>query len=406
MVLCDRDTFFLVKEEVPRIACAPRIDALTGLRILPALGVLLSHLKAPPWAGPHVKAFLDSGYAGVTIFFVLSGFVLTHNYFDRLAQPSAKRVWSYLVARLARVYPLYLLMLVWLSFSALWRGTVDKPLWWTHALALQAWTGTLGEAYAFNAPGWSISVEFFLYACFPLFVWVLGPALRRPRNVAAVLLVVVCGMAVTTGYFYVKGYAALPPDDPSSSHRWLFRNPLCRMGDFLLGMGTARFLALRAPIPERLLRWGGLLGVVLIVAIMCWPAHVYSAVSWDVSYALPATALIFCLAATPSSLGSRWLATKPLLLLGEASYALYLCHVHALDRLSLGRLPADAWLAMHALTITLVVAFAVGLHVAIERPARELLRAWLDPFAPPRATSTVAQPRALGEPPPRRGLAE
>jgi peptidoglycan/LPS O-acetylase OafA/YrhL len=79
--------------------------------------------------------------------------------------------------------------------------------------------------------------------------------------------------------------------------------------------------------------------------------------------------------------------------------------------MSLGRLPPEAWLVTHALTILLVVAIAVGLHVAIERPSRELLRNWFDPLAP-RRRAVVSEPVvtdrsvALAEAPPRPGLAE
>lgn len=375
-----------------------RIDALTGLRILPALLVLLSHLRPPPWAGPHLKTFLASGYGGVTVFFVLSGFVLTHNYFERFAhRPGLRTLVSYFVARLARVYPLYLLILVWVSFPGLWLGKANVSLWLEHALGLQAWSGKLDEVYRFNPPGWSISVELFLYACFPLLVFLLLPALRRPRRIGGSLLLVVALMAATTFYFQHAGYADLAIEDPRSAHRWLYRHPLCRLGDFLLGMLAARLVATLPRVPARALQWGAALSTASLVGIMCWPAHLNSAASWDLSLALPAAVLIFCLAAAPASLASRWLATKPMLLMGEASYALYLCHYGMLRRLNLGKLPPDAWLPATALTILFAVVFAIGLHIAIERPARELLRAWLDPLAPGRVTARrVPAPAARG----------
>jgi len=315
-------------------ARAPRIDALTGLRILPALAVLLSHVGAPPWAGPHLSAFFDSGYAGVTVFFVLSGFVLTHNYFDRfVGQFSARLVVSYFAARLVRVYPLYLLVLVWVTFPALWQGPLNHELWLKHALGLQAWLGTLEDVYAFNGPGWSISVEFFLYVSFPLLVSLLLPVLSTPRRIGVALVFVVGLMAGVTLYFYLAGYAQLPWTDPRSAHRWLYRNPACRLGDFLLGMLAARLVACKLALPPRWIGRGMVLASAAIVALMCWPAHVWSAASWDISFALPGAALIFFLASAPPSSRSRWLASRPLVLLGEASYALYLCHVTALGRL-------------------------------------------------------------------------
>ena len=366
----------------PSRARAPRIDALTGLRIFPALAVLLSHLRAPPWAGPHLSAFFDSGYAGVTVFFVLSGFVLTHNYFDRfVGQLSLRLVVSYFAARLVRVYPLYLLVLLWVTFPALSSGSLNDELWLKHALGLQAWLGTLQDVYAFNAPGWSISVEFFLYASFPLLVSLLLPVLRTPRRIGVALVLVLGLISGLTLYFYVAGYANLPWTDARSAHRWLYRNPACRLGDFLLGMLAARLVACKLAIPPRWIFRGAALASAVIVALMCWPAHVWSAASWDISYALPGAALIFFLASAPPSPGLRWLASKPLVLLGEASYALYLCHATALDRLGVGLLGGTAWLAGSGLTVLLILAFAIGLHVGFERPARELLRAVLDPLS-------------------------
>lgn len=344
--------------------------------------MLLSHVGAPPWAGPHLSAFFDSGYAGVTVFFVLSGFVLTHNYFDRfVGQFSARLVVSYFAARLVRVYPLYLLVLVWVTFPALWQGPLNHELWLKHALGLQAWLGTLEDVYAFNGPGWSISVEFFLYVSFPLLVSLLLPVLSTPRRIGVALVFVVGLMAGVTLYFYLAGYAQLPWTDPRSAHRWLYRNPACRLGDFLLGMLAARLVACKLALPPRWIGRGMVLASAAIVALMCWPAHVWSAASWDISFALPGAALIFFLASAPPSSRSRWLASRPLVLLGEASYALYLCHVTALGRLGVGEFGGTGWLAANALTVLLVLALAIGLHMGFERPARELLRAVLDPLS-------------------------
>src|SRR5262249_51531485 len=111
---------------------------------------------------------------------------------------------------------------------------------------------------------------------------------------------------------------------------------------------------------------------------------------------LPAAVLIYCLASAPASFATRWLSSKPMLLLGEASYAFYLCHYGMLSRLSLGKLPADAWLASNGLMVLFIIALSVGLHIPIERPARELLRTWLDPLVRRRkaaaSNTPVAQP--------------
>lgn len=371
---------------------APRIDALTGLRIFPALAVLLSHMGDAPAGGPFVNAFMDAGYAGVTIFFVLSGFVLAHNYFDRFAeQLSLRLLRSYCAARLARVYPLYFIVLVWVSVPELVSAEGARlRAWLRHALAMQAWASNVHSAYAFNPPGWSISVELFLYACFPVLVPILARWVRTPRRTLGALVTVGLAMASAAVCFIAFGHADLPWTEPGSAHRWLYRNPACRLGDFLLGVLAARLLAQRGGAPLAGAQWLAAASGASIVCLMCWPRHVYTAPSWDFSYAVPATALIFSLAAAPTSAPARALSTRPLLFLGEASYALYLCHWYVLTRLLPSDIAPSHWLSSRLEASAWALVLAAALHIAIERPCRALLRRMLDPVASDAPLTRVA----------------
>src|SRR4051794_29809514 len=97
---------------MPRDA-RPPLRALTGLRFVAAMQVLLYHVYAPGSRGAPgwVRALVGSGYVGVGLFFVLSGFVLAYNYLEPMeaGRVSRREFW---LARLARVYPVYLLGLV------------------------------------------------------------------------------------------------------------------------------------------------------------------------------------------------------------------------------------------------------------------------------------------------------
>lgn len=357
-----------------------RLPALTGLRILAALAVYLSHV-GPPHGSPELLAnFMRSGYSGVTVFFVLSGFVLAINYFEGMRRPRPRSVYNFFVARFARVYPLYVAVLFFLVVRQHALG-VSIDGWWRNTLAIQAWDPNVFHAYAFDGPAWSIGVEFFLYACFPLLVPLLG-RLRAPRAILLTAAGVAVAMVALAAAFVIGGNGSLPITDADSAHRWLYRMPLTRLGDFALGILAAMlFVAIRnRGSLERLGRPLASGAAVAIVALMAWPALFYTAWSWDVAYAIPAAVLIFGLAIAPWGLLARGLSVGPMILLGEASYAFYLVHAPALGFLGGGgwaEAMSPTALLNEVCILAAIIALAVGLHVTIERPARKYLRNWL-----------------------------
>jgi peptidoglycan/LPS O-acetylase OafA/YrhL len=361
------------------------LNALTGLRLFAALAVYFSHLPAPQGAPGWLLTLQQSGYVGVTFFFVLSGFVLTLNYFDGLRTP--QQLWSYAVARIARVYPLYLLVLAWPTIGLWATGNLPRKDLLLHVLGLQAWNPDLGIAYAFVAPAWSISVELFLYATLPFLVVLVRLVDRRMWTLLGSVALVLAGLLAVAWLFTRTGRADLAWADPASAHRWLYRTPLMRVGDFLLGILAARvYVALRnRSFGERLGSWLILPATGVSVFLAAQSSLVFSAWSWDAMYALPAVTLILGLALAPRSPMSRFLALRTVVFLGEASFAFYLIHYTVI-----GLLGAGAWsngvtfqlVVLEAMHLGLATALAVGLHVGIEKPARVVVKRLLDRSRP------------------------
>ena len=99
------------------------IKALSGLRIVAAVWVVLFHFRpllaqAAPDLAAALAPILDCGAQGVDLFFILSGFVLTWTYLDRMGPAwSTRATLRFLWLRLARVWPVYL---VTMHLAALW----------------------------------------------------------------------------------------------------------------------------------------------------------------------------------------------------------------------------------------------------------------------------------------------
>ncbi|MFZ0717887.1 acyltransferase family protein [Mycobacterium sp.] len=379
----------------------PRIESLTGLRWCAALAVFLSHNVPGGRTPPIISTFFSSGYIGVTLFFVLSGFVLTVTYGDVIAERRKAGIWNYAVARMARVMPLYWLILlfvvvVWVSFSP---AATTAGLWW-HFLAIQAWTGDVKLAYSWNSPGWSVGVELFLYAMFPLLVLLAG-VLTSTRKVITVACFVVAAMATLVILFHLTGNDKLPLSDPASAHRWIYRSPLMRLGDFTLGICGALIYA-RERSRACLIKTAPLVAVamsLLIMGLMMVPQLLNSSPSYDLAYAVPGAVLILSLALSPHRGIARFLGSVTLVALGELSYAFYLIHAPVGAQFQRWGVSSNGFTLVSGMVLILCLLFLIalswGLHVSFERPARIFLRKRLS-ISPSRTPEPRSQPAMEG----------
>ena len=363
-----------------------KLDALTGLRFVAALHVVLFHFfGASSWLPRAARNIVGSGYVGVSFFFVLSEFVLSYNYLNSSRGLSISPK-AFLAARFARVYPVYVVGLALAAPMFLYRAhsaDVDAIHVATRALAamglLQAWSPT--TATAWNPPGWSLSAEAFFYASFPLIAHLLNRSTKRTSIfIAGYCLSLLVSVA----------YCILNPDDIADP--WFTRhkdtwidvvrfNPLVRLPEFLMGVIAGQvFLDLRS---QRLaLSATGLRAVALICPAVLGLAL---AASDAIPYALlhngllaPAFAGVILSLPLRGGRLARALASPPLLVLGDASYALYILHfpVQEAVRKTCERFDVSdtSFFLANALAIIIVIAASVLVHRLVEVPARRILR--------------------------------
>ena len=378
---------------------ASKLANLTSLRFFAAMWVVLLHFApghVKNWPSP-VREFVGHGQNGVTLFFVLSGFILGYVYLPAVAEGRLDKV-GFWRARFARVYPLYLFsLLIAVPFlvGTIAAATIVRvvPL---QVFLLQSWDPKLLYAGQWNTPSWSLSTEAFFYLMFPWYGWLVAKLDRRGVAILAVSMLILAGA--------IRGvYWMLDPDKLAghyaevTTHFWAgfqFFNPIPRSLEFMFGLCLVR-LTLRSDIrqpwrPTRVSGWT-VTGVVLTgLAIFGFP---HTTANQVLVYPLCVAffgLLIVALCCCESEGFNRWFGSPWMLLLGEASYGIYMLQRPVagwIDRMfapfNRGPLepqfvpggigfPGD--LKVFWFFLVVLVGFSIVTLKLIELPARRLLR--------------------------------
>jgi len=351
--------------------------ALTALRGIAALCVVLFHYSVGSFPNLHLTEttfFVGKSYLFVDLFFALSGFILMHVYGRSFVDgPSSATLGPFLLARLARLYPLHLAILGGFVLLELVKLTVDRS-------GLDAFGGshTLGslpgsllllnaagiyDTITWNGPSWSISAEWIVGLAFPLLV----PLIVRLRPAGLLLLYI----ATLAGFALLS---AGPQHDLDLTSDWGV--PRCFLG-FIGGVVLYRVWGDGAP------RW-----MATDTAALATAAAIIAAMHLNTRgvFVVPLFGLlILCLAQNTARVG-RALGTRPMVFLGEISYAVYLAQILLLDsvhlgwRLVTGHEMQDAGfsalqsLGVIALMVAALLPLSILLHRRIEVPARGWLR--------------------------------
>ena len=367
----------------------PRLGALTFLRFLAACWVMTFHMHcvgAFSWGPAWLQGIISRAAVAVTFFFLLSGFILVYTYAGR--EIDLKRFWN---ARLARIYPVYLLSLLLTAPGFFWTAThansfpgaawFGQHLGLTTALVLtmqQSWVPL--AAIAWNAVCWAISVEVFFYILFPL---LLKHMSRWSLTQLATLAVLSWLAAVSLAGLYVKfspdGLQMSPWNMPDG-HFWLHLlkfNPLVRLPEFIAGMACGLWF-LRIGHESR--RATALIagGSALLLAILVLGRHIPYPIL-HTGLAAPAFAAIICgFALRPS--WSDFLDRKFFRLLGESSFSLFMLHgivvyipLFAGGDSATHTMPTPTALRC-LIGVTLGIALGLAVFRWVEEPLRKKLR--------------------------------
>ena len=338
---------------------------------------------------PVARTLFHEGYAGVSFFFMLSGFILSHTYQAKLTQGTISRG-KYLTLRVARIAPLHWLCGLPLTIWALVTvGASTLPMSLTNLALLQSWVPQVTWYFSLNEPSWSLSDELFFYA---MFVWLAFLPLRKLAGFGSLLLL---GNLAMVLWLISHGQGAITHDVPDGEStltrtHWLtYIAPLPRLLDFVVGMLVYRLPGHRLARAAATLLEGAAIAL-LLGAMVAYPLlELPDAWRMQLAY-LPFMALvIWSFGHSGGAFGggalSGFLARTPtLVLLGDASFALYLIHlpiIHAALALrdhyedSLPLLPLCGVTALVAIGLSVVVYRKVELPL-LARSRRMIGRAF------------------------------
>jgi peptidoglycan/LPS O-acetylase OafA/YrhL len=298
------------------------IPALDGLRAIAVLMVLVTHFWGDPVDHPLLNRLAATGWAGVDLFFVLSGFLITSILVANKGRPHYYR--NFYARRTLRIFPLYYLVLVVVLVGLPFATTLppqvmsDRWLYFAYlsnvALAIGGWQLFLIDIT------WSLAIEEQFYLAWPALV----------RSVTRQRLLVICALLLALApiarllAFNTLGW------------RWIHMGTPFRLDAFAVG-GLLTVVQLSHRAAAALFGVGGL---TLLALVLNGQFARDSFLVGTVGYSLTA---LTSGAALSLATTSRWLAWRPLRRIGEVSYGMYLLHPLCLVAISVafGVMEAD-----------------------------------------------------------------
>jgi len=350
------------------------LGALFGIRFVACCQVVFHHFGSS-FALKHgvpapVVEIIRGGYNPLSIFFMLSGFVLAYTYTGQLGAPGTYK--RFAEARFARIYPLY-------ALSLLLSWPFSRPGWGKMLACLtmtQAWNPWRQDLYeAWNFTVWTLSVEAVFYCLFPLMLHLLQHKRIGFLRWALSILIVVMVFGHTSG------------DVRNISNPLLAKIiywtplPVLRLPEFLSGV-ILGLIFLRAPHrPSR--QWVLWLAIAATAAVLAITPG-----QWESLLMVPNIFLVYELAHDGGAI-NWFLSRKTMMMLGGAAYSMYLLQFPMRKTMELvfaHWLPALKNAGPPLITPLLLVAVAVVVHLWFEEPVRRGLRQW---FARKEAVKTA-----------------
>lgn len=342
--------------------------ALTGVRAVAAYMVFLHHYNPiSETAFPILNKFVGQFHIGVSIFFVLSGFLIAYRYMDSKNFHFGR----YMVNRVARVYPIYFILTT-IAFLGTWYYKQEESFDWAlYGMNISFLRGFFDELkFTGIAQGWSLTVEETFYVSAPLFFLLL----RKSKCFLVILPILILAIGFGIVYFFGN---SLSFGFFATNNFLLEYTFLGRVFEFFIGIGIV-FVMKKSQVLSKSIwfTYGGIVAMIICIYLMSILDN-DGAASDKIPFYLVYLLLLPLLGIATLLFGliqektivQSFFSNRIAVLLGKSSYAFYLVHM-GIFKFKLDTITDNLWV------IFLVLNFlAVGIYLLIEKPLNSIIRA-------------------------------
>jgi len=346
-----------------------QLTALTGIRAIAAYMVFFHHYKQyivrKEWG--TLYNFCNELHVGVTVFFVLSGFLIAYNYYDN----SNLDFRNYIVNRLARIYPMYFILTVAAFTYAWYMNSIENNLWYVFLMNISFLRGFFDDIkFSGIGQGWSLTVEMLFYLSAPLSFLLIR---KKKINLLVIPALLIGAGILLTALFSQENNAGF-----FASYNFMFLYTYFgRCAEFFIGIALAIFFAKKQKDIKT--NWCTYTGATVIIFCI----YALSVVKGDNKFGINTVpgvlinnfimplfgvAVLFWGLLTEKTFVSRILSGKLFVLPGKSSYTFYLIHMGFIFSL-LSLFIYNIWLKFFLLNILSIVLFTW-----VEEPLHQLVR--------------------------------
>jgi len=344
--------------------------ALTGVRALAAFMVYIHHYNPFSVAlfGQYIHDFFSEFHIGVTLFFVLSGFLICNRYYDE----DNFNFKSYFIKRFARIYPMYFLLttFTFLFFAIFHSQTnlVDLKNYFFNISFLKGFSDDL--KFTGIAQGWSLTVEEIFYVLAPIFF-----VLIKRRKLFLILLPIFfigIGLLLVSIFNRIDCFGFM-----KSINFMLDFTFFGRVTEFFVGISLALLLRNNSFVTKfKRVTYIGFFGIILsgcaLVSLKEGDGFGVDTLFGKVinTLLLPifGIAPLFWGLIKEKTLLSKFFSTKISVLLGKSSYIFYLIHLGVFVTI-LSKISTNQWFIFFTLNVISVV-----LYLYLESPLNKIIR--------------------------------